>query len=369
MTPTSRTPRRSRRGAILASLLLAVTIGVATPAKSDDPVPQIGRGILLPAGFGLSVFAETPGLLPASVAWGPDSRGGDTERFYVVALDPDLSSGRVLAFDDLGGVRLPVAAEVEEASLELGRRVGRVVLECGLTEIVHKCRVPVCCGRKMGSRGNRPITVSTMTGRVVYERRRHRCGTCGHEVYAGDTQILCGPHRLTMPLAKRVCQLATTEHFTRLPRLIADQHGIEIGHQEIAEIVHEVGGHADRRRQPVQPHADGLVAVERHRTDVAVLPVALVPQQLDQAARQVGRRDIQLHAQQARRIAEAPEVILGAEHEELSFIGVPVAADPREQTGPVVERVREQTERRLAVGDDLAVQVGPMRDRRGRSHF
>ena len=141
------------------------------------------------------------------------------------------------------------AAEMEESSLEVGRRAGRIVLESGLIQVAQGCRVPVCCGRKMGSRGRRPITVSTMTGPVVYERRRYRCEMCGHEVYAGDGEILCGPHRVTVPLAKRVCQLATTEHFTRLPRLLADQHGLEMGHEEIAEIVHEVGGHADRMRQ------------------------------------------------------------------------------------------------------------------------
>lgn len=141
------------------------------------------------------------------------------------------------------------AAVMEESCLKVGRRVGRVVLENGLTQLERECRAPVCCRRAMGSRGRRPITVSTMTGLVTYERRRYRCGVCGHEVHAGDAQIQCGRHRVTMPLAKRICQLATTEHFTRLPQLVLDQHGIEIGHEEIAEIVHEVGGHADRRRR------------------------------------------------------------------------------------------------------------------------
>src|SRR2546422_9601828 len=43
-------------------------------------------------------------------------------------------------------------------------------------------------------------------------------------------------------------------------------------------------------RSPVEPHADGLVSVERHGADVAVLPVALGAQQVDQAARQIGGR-------------------------------------------------------------------------------
>ena len=141
------------------------------------------------------------------------------------------------------------ASEVEETCLEVGRRAERIILEHGLIGIAKESRTPVCCQRAMQSRGLRPITVSTMTGRVTYERRRYRCSVCGHEIYAGDADIQCGTHRVTRPLAKRICQLATTEHFTRLPQLVLDQHGIEIGHEEIAEIVHEVGGHADRQRR------------------------------------------------------------------------------------------------------------------------
>jgi len=140
-------------------------------------------------------------------------------------------------------------AEVEEACLEVGRRTGRIVLEPGLSRVVQERRAPVCCGRAMGSRGRRATTVSTMTGPATYERRRYRCDLCGHEIYAGDADVRCGAHRVTKPLAKRICQLATTEHFTRLPQLVLDQHGIEVGHEEIAEIVHDVGGHADRMRQ------------------------------------------------------------------------------------------------------------------------
>lgn len=141
------------------------------------------------------------------------------------------------------------AAEVEEACLAAGRRAGRIALERGLGDIAEGCGAPVCCGRRMENRGRRTITVATMTGPVTIERRRYRCRRCGHETQAGDGEILCGSHRVTKPLAKRVCQLATTERFTRLPQLLADQHGIELGHEEIAEIVRDVGGQADRQRR------------------------------------------------------------------------------------------------------------------------
>jgi hypothetical protein len=141
------------------------------------------------------------------------------------------------------------ADEMEESCLVLGRLTGRMVLEQGLAQVASDCHAPVCCRQVMGSRGWRPITVLTMTGPVAYERERYRCRRCGQEVVPGDGVILCGSHRVTMPVAKRLCQLATTEHFTRLPQLVLDQHGIEIGHEELAEIVHEVGGHLDRMRQ------------------------------------------------------------------------------------------------------------------------
>jgi len=167
------------------------------------------------------------------------------------------------------------AAEVEESCLEMGRRAGRIVLENGLTQAVTECRTPVCCQHAMGSRGLRPVTVSTMTGWVTYERRRYRCVVCGHEVYAGDAEIQCGSHRVTMPLAKRICQLATTEHFTRLPQLVLDQHGIEIGHEEIAQIVHEVGGHADRKRRAEASSFRSGPCSERTWPESAVRPARI----------------------------------------------------------------------------------------------
>jgi hypothetical protein len=145
------------------------------------------------------------------------------------------------------------AVEVEETTLRLGRRVQCVILECGFDELSQKIRRPVCCGRPMESRGRRRITVQTLSGEVVVERARYRCRICRGERTPADAQIGCGRHRLTRPLAQRLCQLATVEHFTRLEQLLADQHGVHLGHEEIWEVVHDVGGAAERlRRAEVQ---------------------------------------------------------------------------------------------------------------------
>ena len=38
---------------------------------------------------------------------------------------------------------------------------------------------------------------------------------------------------MTLHLAKLVCQLGTLEHVTELERLIADQHGVQLRHDEM----------------------------------------------------------------------------------------------------------------------------------------
>ena len=146
---------------------------------------------------------------------------------------------------DLSGT----AAEREEQAVAGGRRLGRVLLEPSLQEVSDTARVPRCCARAMGCRDRRGITIKTLTGELPLVRRRYRCETCGHAVYQGDAAMLCGRHQVTLPLAKRICQLAQTEHFTRLPRLLQDQHGVRMDHQEINELVRAVGGHADERRR------------------------------------------------------------------------------------------------------------------------
>ena len=53
---------------------------------------------------------------------------------------------------------------------------------------------------------------------------------------------------MSRPLAKRVCQLAAVEHFTRLPELVAAQHGVTLCHETMRELAHDVGGAAERMR-------------------------------------------------------------------------------------------------------------------------
>jgi hypothetical protein len=114
------------------------------------------------------------------------------------------------------------SAEREELTHALGRQVGRCVAQAALEESAAQARCPACCGRAMHNRGRARITIQGLDGPVRVARTRYRCARCGREQYAADGLLLCGRHRVTRPLAKRVCQLAAIEHFTQLPQLLFD---------------------------------------------------------------------------------------------------------------------------------------------------
>lgn len=144
---------------------------------------------------------------------------------------------------------LGTPAEREEQTHRLGKQVGRTAAEHALAEAAGQARHPCCCGRSMQNKGRRRITIRGLDGEVRVPRTRYRCQCCGRDLYAADGLLMCGAHRVTRPLAKRACQLATVEHFTELPQLLFDQHGVRLSHEELIELVHDVGAEADRLRQ------------------------------------------------------------------------------------------------------------------------
>lgn len=147
--------------------------------------------------------------------------------------------------------------EREEIGHAAGREVARVINEAALSEAAREVRHPCCCGRRMENRGQRPITVRGLDGPMRIKRTRYRCRQCGRECLPADGLLECGRQRLTRPLAKRVCQLATVEHFTRLPQLVFDQHEVYLSHHGILDVVHAVGGAVDvLRRAEVEAWAD-----------------------------------------------------------------------------------------------------------------
>jgi hypothetical protein len=139
---------------------------------------------------------------------------------------------------------LPLEEETERAK----DRVGQVLLEAGLQDLAENVSHPRCCGRSMRNQGKRPITIASMSGDVQFVRSRYRCRECGAWRTPADEVIGCGNHRITRLLARNVCQLATVEHYTRLEQLVADQHGVFLGHDPMMQLVHDVGGAAEAKR-------------------------------------------------------------------------------------------------------------------------
>lgn len=117
-----------------------------------------------------------------------------------------------------------------------------------LQRIADQTSAPCCCGHTMKNRSRRAIGVQSIGGEFPVARRRYRCLACGYAAYPADARYCCGPHHLTQPLTRWICQLATVEHFTRLPELVAAQHGVKLCHETIWELVHEVSTAADNRR-------------------------------------------------------------------------------------------------------------------------
>lgn len=138
--------------------------------------------------------------------------------------------------------------EFEQHTEQLKDRLGQVVLEVGFQRCSQQLRHPCCCGRPMRNQGQRVVTVNSQSGPVTYARTRYRCCVCGAWQTPVDALICCGSHRITRLLARNICQLATLEHFTRLEQLIADQHGVDIGHDPMLNLVHVVGAAAEQKR-------------------------------------------------------------------------------------------------------------------------
>lgn len=141
------------------------------------------------------------------------------------------------------------AAAMEEQIRQVQQRTGRIVLEHALQGLCEQTPAPQCCSHRMENRGFCPLTVHSTFGEIPLQRRKYRCRSCGRNLCPADAQVCCGRHHVTRPLAQRACQLATVEHFPRLPELLMSQHGVTLCHETLVELAHEVGSAADRVRQ------------------------------------------------------------------------------------------------------------------------
>ena len=100
----------------------------------------------------------------------------------------------------------------------------------------------------MRNEGRRSVTVVSRSGEIVFDRARYRCRVCKAYQTPADALVCCGSQRVTRLLAKKVCQLATTEHVTRLEQLVVDQHEVHLACEPMWELVQHVGGKVEERR-------------------------------------------------------------------------------------------------------------------------
>ncbi len=84
----------------------------------------------------------------------------------------------------------------------------------------------------------------------------------------------------------------------------------------------------------------------------------LDPEQFDQNVSQFGFAVGYGDADQPGGLAEALEVVGGAEDEQLLFVGVPVGAQPAEDARPIVESVSHDAHFRFLYGHDFAAEKG-----------
>jgi hypothetical protein len=161
---------------------------------------------------------------------------------------------------------------LEEETEKLKDRVGRVVLEEGFRELAAGGRHPCCCGRCMEHKGLRGVTIDSHSGPIRFTRPRYRCRVCGAWQTPADAEVCCGRHRITRLLARNVCQLATLDHFTHLEQLMADQHGVHLGHEAMLELVHDAGGAADAKRLAEVEHWEQLDADRKRWPEPDVTP-------------------------------------------------------------------------------------------------
>ncbi len=144
---------------------------------------------------------------------------------------------------------LTKAIAVEEQTERLKDRVGQVVLEQSFEHLEQELALSCCCGRRMENKGKRGVTWMSQSGEIRVSRTRYRCRVCGDWRRRLAKVVCCGPHRITKHMGKRVCQLATLEYFPQLEQLLADQHQVALGHDEMRHLVHEAGSAAETSRR------------------------------------------------------------------------------------------------------------------------
>ena len=119
------------------------------------------------------------------------------------------------------------------------------------------------------------------------------------------------------------------------------------------------GEDGERGFKVVQPHADELAALVHERPHVAVLAIAAPREELDGDVHEPLRGVREVEAHDPAGPVEPAVVLEQVQPVQLAVLGIPIRADPLEDTGAVVEGVRQDAHLRVAQGNELPVEERP----------
>lgn len=167
------------------------------------------------------------------------------------------------------------AEEREEAAHALGKEVGRIAAREALQELANEVSGCLCpqCAEPMRHKGLRPRHLKGIDGGLAVLRVRYRCESCELEQYPADLHLGLGAFEVTVPLAKRVCQLAVEQQgLERLRVTVHDQHGVWISEGTLRDLVLQAGGVAEADRLAAAAAWEASPAEQRRWPEAEVHP-------------------------------------------------------------------------------------------------
>src|SRR5262249_60090141 len=106
---------------------------------------------------------------------------------------------------------------------------------------------PACpaCRLPMRHKGYVEGTAVTTTGPVRFRQPRYRCAGCGAECLPLDDRLRFLGHAVSWPLAQVVGrQAATLGSFEQARDALAEDYGVRLAKQTVAEVAEAAGGQA-----------------------------------------------------------------------------------------------------------------------------
>jgi hypothetical protein len=122
---------------------------------------------------------------------------------------------------------------------------------------------PACpgCRLPMRHKGYKGGTAVTTAGPVRFRQPRYRCAGCGAECYPHDDRLRFLGHAVSWPLAQVVGRLAALlGSFEQARDALAEDYGVRLAKQTVAELAEAAGGEALRREDGHRHQVAGRAA-------------------------------------------------------------------------------------------------------------